>query len=84
MSRANMLHHFPMLGFLPIEKLDKISCLLLLRVRAILAARGLLDILSHCFTRLKGGSTWRAVVLPESDRQGSGDKAVASNCYCTC
>lgn len=57
-----------MLRFLPIEKLDKISCLHLLCVRATLAARGFFDISSHCFTHLKGGGTWRAVALPESDR----------------
>lgn len=55
MCRANKLHHFLMLGFLPAEKLDKISCLHSLCVRVILAGRGFLDSASHCFTRLKGG-----------------------------
>lgn len=55
MSQADKLYHFLTLEFLPIEKLDNISCLYFLCLRAILAARGFLDTSSHCFTHLKGG-----------------------------
>lgn len=55
MSRANKSYHFLMLGFPPTEKLNKISCLHVLCIRAILAARGFLDISSHCFTHFEGG-----------------------------
>lgn len=73
-----------MLGFLPIEKLDKNFLFALTVHKSYSGSQRLFRHLITLLTHLKGGGTWRAVVLPESDRQGSGDKAVASNCYCTC
>lgn len=44
-----------MLGFLPIEKFDKISCLHFLCLSSILAARGFCNVSSCCSTPLGGG-----------------------------
>lgn len=55
MSWADKSYHFLLLGFPPIEKLNKISCLHVLCIRALLAARGFSDISSHCFTHFEGG-----------------------------
>lgn len=73
MSQADKLYHFLTLELLPIEKLDNISCLYFLCLRAILAARGFLDTSSHCFTHLKGGwvlgEQWRYQNLTDGDQE---------------
>lgn len=55
MCRVNKFYYFLMLGFLLVEKFDKIFCLYFLCVRVILVGRGFLDSVLYCFIRFKGG-----------------------------